>query len=67
MTGKRRGRPSAAPAPAVEWTSLNEPTYWTSTAATDVWMYSVDGPRLFEAGEPIPDGYVDTPAKVSDR
>lgn len=33
-------------------------------AKTDVWMYRAEGPRLFKAGETIPDGYVDSPAKV---
>jgi hypothetical protein len=27
-------------------------------------MYSAEGARLFVAGETIPNGYVDTPAKV---
>jgi hypothetical protein len=33
-------------------------------AATDMWMYSVAGPRLFKPGEEIPAGYVDSPVKV---
>lgn len=33
-------------------------------AKTDVWMYRAEGPRLFKAGDIIPPGYVDTPAKL---
>jgi hypothetical protein len=55
MSGRKRGRPPGRPQPS-------EPE---RIAQFNVWMYSVDGPRLFEAGEPIPDGYVDSPAKVS--
>ena len=33
-------------------------------AATDMWMYSAAGPRLFKEGEEIPAGYEDSPAKV---
>lgn len=28
------------------------------------WMYSKDGAKLFQPGDTIPAGYVDTPAKV---
>ena len=28
------------------------------------WMYSDEGPKLFEPGQEIPAGYVDTPAKL---
>ncbi|MBB4407093.1 MULTISPECIES: hypothetical protein [Rhizobium/Agrobacterium group] len=28
------------------------------------WMYSDNGPRLFQEGEDIPDGFVDSPAKL---
>ncbi|HWK64130.1 MAG TPA: hypothetical protein VNS34_04275 [Rhizobiaceae bacterium] len=34
------------------------------TAICATWMYSMQGARLFEAGEIIPAGFVDTPAKV---
>lgn len=35
-------------------------------AEFDTWMYSKDGAKLFEAGEPIPAEYVDSPAKVGE-
>lgn len=53
-TGKRRGRPPGRPLPS-------EPE---RIAQFRVWLYRADGPRLFEAGETIPDGYVDSPDKV---
>lgn len=33
-------------------------------AAHDMWMFNKDGGTLFKAGEEIPAGYVDSPAKV---
>lgn len=58
MTAERKkGRPSGRP-------SRKEPTNTTVTAGSATWMYSMEGARLFEAGEIVPDGFVDTPAKV---
>lgn len=36
-----------------------------AAAPCATWMYSAEGPRLFKAGELIPDGFVDSPAKVT--
>lgn len=33
-------------------------------ASVDTWMYGPEGARLFKAGEIIPSGYCDSPAKV---
>lgn len=62
-TGKRRGRPpKAAPTPSEP--HRTEPERTVRAAQFDVWMYRAEGPRLFKAGDLIPDGYVDSPAKV---
>ena len=57
MVSRKRGRATARPLPSEEKPELVK-------AAHDVWLYSADGPRLFKAGEEIPSGYSDSPAKV---
>lgn len=34
-----------------------------NVAEWDTWMYSAEGPKLFKAGDEIPEGYQDTPVK----
>lgn len=52
MRNDKWGRPTGRPLPP------------ETVAPHEMWMYSVDGPRLFAAGETIPSGYSDSPEKV---
>lgn len=47
-----------------EKTARAEPAKGENKAESDVWMYRAEGQRLFKAGDIIPPGYVDTPAKL---
>ncbi|MDW6020243.1 hypothetical protein SAZ10_00540 [Mesorhizobium sp. BAC0120] len=56
MEKRRTGRPSGRPS--------QDAVSTVRAAETDMWMYSVAGPRLFKLGEEIPAEYEDSPAKV---